>query len=668
MSKGKKTEILVATDSKSLRMIEEAQRYEAQKLEGKEPEPSTFLESILKSLRNQESSARLSFESNPQQTTAAYGTLYQQKTNLTPDPIIKRITGPQGDDLICSILQVRSNTIAAHGRPRTSRFAVGYELQEVDKSRKLSEDEKAAEKKALDDLRLRIWNCGSQEVDDAYFHPNFSQFLKMITRDGVAFGRFAVEYIWEFSPKLGKKYLKAFRAVDAGTIYRVRPKSEKDQSTRIDGLRMLAELKNERLDPSKFENDEYKYVQVIEGRPVMAFTEDEMHVHSLYPTTNVEYNGYPLTPIDQVLNAITTHINITIHNRMYFQNGRAARGMLVYTSPDVNEAQIQQMRLQYHQTVNSVTNSWKVPIFGLGPEETINWIGTDLAGRDAEFQYLSDQNCRVILSAFQMSPEELPGYAYLSRGTNTQALSEGKNEYILTAARDVGLRPLIYDIQDFFNTHLLPKLDGKIAETHQLVLAGLESEDPNTEATRLAQDIPLHMTYNEVLKQVEKRLLPKETGADYPLNPGFQQVIEKYLTVGQIMEYFFGVKGASKDPRYMYVRDPFWFQYQQLLQGMAAQLGQAQMMAMQAQVPPQGDGSAAEPQSDEQPPAEELQSSELSKSQPEIVITPKRLRDATLKHHKEIVSHQMAQWEKDAKKAVEDIRRSLGLPEVEDEE
>lgn len=27
-----------------------------------------------------------------------------------------------------------------------------------------------------------------------------------------------------------------------------------------------------------------------------------------------------------------------------------------------------------------------------------------------EFQYLSDTNARVILSAFQMSPEELPGY------------------------------------------------------------------------------------------------------------------------------------------------------------------------------------------------------------------------------------------------------------------
>jgi hypothetical protein len=56
-----------------------------------------------------------------------------------------------------------------------------------------------------------------------------------------------------------------------------------------------------------------------------------------------------------------------------------------------------------------------------------------------EFQYLNDTNARVIMSAFQVSPEELPGYQHLSRGTNNQALSESNNEYKLEAARDVGI-------------------------------------------------------------------------------------------------------------------------------------------------------------------------------------------------------------------------------------
>lgn len=43
--------------------------------------------------------------------------------------------------------------------------------------------------------------------------------------------------------------------------------------------------------------------------------------------------------------------------------------------------------------------------------EPIDW---GAIGRiDAEFKYLTDMNAREILSAFMMSPDELPGWSYL---------------------------------------------------------------------------------------------------------------------------------------------------------------------------------------------------------------------------------------------------------------
>jgi hypothetical protein len=54
-----------------------------------------------------------------------------------------------------------------------------------------------------------------------------------------------------------------------------------------------------------------------------------------------------------------------------------------------------------------------MPIFGIGAQDEVTWQQIDTSSRDMEFQYLSDNNARVILSAFQMSPEELPGYAHL---------------------------------------------------------------------------------------------------------------------------------------------------------------------------------------------------------------------------------------------------------------
>jgi hypothetical protein len=550
------------------------------------PEEEGLLPAILKSLNKQErKTVRMAFDVDPY-TANQVGALgmYYVKTNLTPDPLLKRIAGVNGDELVNQILQARSNIVASFGRPRTSRFSIGFELEEITEATlNLSPEEKEKIVKRLDYVKKFLWNCGDGLAVGEHTPINLSQFLKMITRDGLTYGRICVERLYTYKLEDGelKEVFYGFRPVDSGTIYYVVPSQQHDPSLRVQAIELLSQLKNEKLDPEKYKRDEYVYMQVINGRPTQAFTAKELIWYNLYPTTNVEYNRYPLTPIDQALNAITTHINITIHNKLYFQHGRAARGMLVIKSDSVDDGAVQQISRNFHQSINSVQNSWRMPVFAVSPNEDITWQPIEMSGRDAEFQYLSDNNARVILSAFQMSPEELPGYAHLARGTNTQALAESNNEWKLTAARDVGLRPLLNDIQDLFNTHILPEIDPEIAKYYKVVFAGLEQDSPEKEATRLQQDMTIHMTYNDVLEAVEKPLLPEELGGKFPLNPAFQQVIFQHLTVGEILENFFNRKGASKDPRFQYVRDPFWFQYQNMMLQKAQIMMQQQMMMQQ---------------------------------------------------------------------------------------
>ena len=76
--------------------------------------------------------------------------------------------------------------------------------------------------------------------------------------------------------------------------------------------------------------------------------------------------------------------------------------------------------------------------------------------------------------------------------------------------------------------------------------------------------------------------------------------------MGQILEGFFGIAGASKDPRYMYVRDQMWFQNQQMIQQevqMKIQMGMQAAMGQQQMLPQDGGG-------DQQPQEEPLQQSE----------------------------------------------------------
>ncbi len=538
---------------------------------------------------------RLAFETNPS-INNTYASIFKAKVKLLPDTVLKRIAIQ--DSLVAAIVNARSAMLQSFGRPQPDRHSTGFKIEPLDGLfEKMDEEQKADFQKRVDAVQKKIVTCGSTANIKADNHMTFAQFLGMCTRNAVVTGRVAVEIIRALNQATGEMEFHSFRPIDAGTIYRAAPYIEAAESVRKEALHYLEQIKNKDFLPEKFTAEEYAWIQVVEGgTPVQAFTAGECLVYNFYPVTDIELDGYPLTPIDTAIADITTHINITNHNKLYFQTGRAARGMLVVKSEDVNEHVITNIKQQFNASINSVSNAWRMPVFGVGAEDEISWVPIDSGSRDMEFQYLSDSNSRVILSAFQMSPEELPGYAHLSRGTNNQALSESNNEYKMEAARDVGLRPLVSNFEDFFNQRIFPLLDPVLAQICVLKFIGLDSETAEKESIRLQGDQTIHMTYDEVHESVEKEPVGMSIGGAIPLNPGYQQLIDKYFSVGQILERFCGVKGASKDPKLAYFRDPFWFQFQQLqqqAQQMQQQQAQAQQAAAQGQPPPGQDGGGS---------------------------------------------------------------------------
>jgi hypothetical protein len=434
------------------------------------PEKETLAKAIARTLNQGGEVERLAFESDP---TAAnkYHSVYKPKQRLIPDKLLKRIAIQ--DDLVAAIVQARQNQMSAFGRPRPDRFSTGFVIEARQETNERIEKLTDPEQKKVqkDELQRRIarvtkllMTCGSDNLDLGGNQDDltFPQYISMSVRNAVVLGRIATEVLWKRTSN--GRVFNGFRVIDAATIYKAEPQKSALESVRRQAKILLAQLKNERLDPERFERDEYKWVQVIDDRPLQAFADDECLVHNFYPVADVELDGYPVTPLDTVMSAVTTHINITTHNKLYFQSGRAARGMLVIKSDDVDETVVRRVRQQFNAQINSVNNAWRMPVFGVGAEDEITWQPIDSGGRDMEFQYLADMNARVILSAFGMSPEELPGWSYLSRGTNNQALAEGNNEYKLEAARDVGIRPLLAQFEDFLNQAILPLLDENICE------------------------------------------------------------------------------------------------------------------------------------------------------------------------------------------------------------
>jgi hypothetical protein len=291
-----------------------------------------------------------------------------------------------------------------------------------------------------------------------------------------------------------------------------------------------------------------------------------MLVFNLFPSTDIEHNGYPVSPLDTVVSSVTTHISIDAYKKLYFQNGRATKGMLVIKSDEVDQATLDNLKMQFNASINSVTNSFRTPIFGIGKEDEVNWMSTMGEGMDGnEFAIMYDNIARIIMSAFSMSPDELPGYSHLSKGTNSQTLSESNNEFKMTAARDTGLRPLIMKFQTFFNQRLFPIMDPLLSRICEIKFSGLDAASKEQESTRLQQDSALHMTMDELLVSVDKDPIGATLGGNFNFSERWQLAIDKYSNVGEIRGQFFGDVGAVVDPMLQYKRDPFWLQYMQLL-------------------------------------------------------------------------------------------------------
>ncbi len=636
---------------------------------GEEVEPmgNALVKSILNSLDRSAKITRLTFEEDPT-ISSRFGGLYFEKHGQLPDKVLKNIA--YSDGLIAAILQTRASQCSPFGKRLESKYGIGFRIEPTNERDfdKLPKDRKQAIELKINDVTNKLVTCGSTSQWEENRSMSLSTFLGISARNAVLFGRFATEIIWVTDPRNGERLFHSIRPADAGTIYKAIPKSNSIDAVRKAALKRLAELKNEKLQPEKFQNDEYAYVQVINGIPAQAFGEQEMIVHNCYPATDIELNGYPLTPIDTVIADVTTHINITNHNKLYFQTGRAARGMLVIESDDVDPSALADLKQQFQAAINSVNNAWKMPVIKVALGDKITWQPIDNSGRDMEFQFLSDSNVRSILSAFQMSPDELPGYAHLSKGTNNQSLSESNNEYKLEAARDVGIRPLLSSLQDFLNSRILPLFDKEVSKYCSIRLLGLDTDTQEKERTQIQEEQELHGTYDEILRKVEKNPVGKENGGNFPLNPGFQAVLDRYFTVGQIKEFFFGEDGASKDPRWNYLRDPFYFQAVQVQQAeqqmkdqqaMAQQQMQAQQQQTQQAQPGQGDPQQQQPggpESDQLTSGIDQALGHMTKSEAAVPDTKKKL----LVHHDKIVKEIMDAWNSESQTTLAEIIALVG--------
>lgn len=391
---------------------------------------------------------RLAFAEQPNNADN-YAGIYKFKKGLLPDYIIKQVRVQ--NHLVAGILRARGNHMSMFGHVRKDRFDIGLEIDIRPELRDFVKPEQMVVIQERINEVLKIFvQCGHVTNVDFSNKTNLSEFLDVSTKNGLSFGRFATEIVYEIDEQTKEKKFHSYRVVDAGTIYKTIKNDKAADSVRQQSIRLIEQLTNQKIDPRLFSEDKYSWVQVIDGTIRQAFSPEELLVCNMYPSSDVEHNGYPVTPLDTVIVSVTTHSSVEVYNKLYFQNGRAARGMMVIKSDEIDQSTIEDIKQQFNASINNVANSFRTPIFGVSKEDEVTWVSTQPQKKDGEFQYLFDQTTRNILMAFGMSPDELPGFGHLSRSTNQQSMSEcfDINQPFLTDKGRVSALELLKDQQE----------------------------------------------------------------------------------------------------------------------------------------------------------------------------------------------------------------------------
>src|ERR1035437_1100462 len=317
---------------------------------------TSFAKSLLNALNGSKGSIeRLAFTEDPSQKNE-YQSLYKSKQRLIPETLAKRIAIQ--DELVAAILNARSNHMSAFGRPQEDRFKLGFKI-EVNRGvlSRCGAEQKKEFASRIEAATKLLSTCGRNEGWADQYRSPLSRWMVEQSRNDLLFGRFATEVVYFLdTTDGGKRKFHSFRSLDAGTVYQAANQKASTQALRREALHLLEQLKNKKLQPEKFMADEYAWVQVIESRPVQALTGEECLVHNVYPVTDIELQGYPLTPLDTVIGAVTSHLSIGAHNRLFFQSGRATRGMLVIKSEDVDDSVTTRIRQSFNASINNVNN------------------------------------------------------------------------------------------------------------------------------------------------------------------------------------------------------------------------------------------------------------------------------------------------------------------------
>lgn len=465
-------------------------------------------------------------------TEQQYG--WKERRGLVGPEVLKNMA--RKDSVIVAIRKTRLAQISLFTKPQSDKYSPGWIISPripVDVSREdklrmtdptvLNDDEayqavkyeleqkraKELEKqdKEIEKIKAFIQHCGGDEQESSAIGKRlgFHKFVHLITDDRMIYNYAAIERI----PTKDRQSIASFHPVSSGTIRLV----SKQSSDRY--KKMLKEQLAKEGKDYKDDGKDFIYVQVVRGRIVAAWTEDQLVFEPASPTVDPEDNGYAQGELEQLVQIVTAHLYAESHNRNFFTQGIGTKGILHIKGDNINRAQLEAFKRQWFNQVVNTRNAFRPPIIGIADD--VKWVELAQSNKDMEFDNWMHYLIRICCAVYQIDPAEINfDISKVSTGT----LNESSNEQRIKASRDKGLKPLLDYIENIVNDEILRKWNPKLADKYEFKFVGLDAESRKEEIERLEKETKVWKTLNEA--RVEQGKEPIEDG-DLVLNATYTQ-------------------------------------------------------------------------------------------------------------------------------------------------
>ena len=472
---------------------------------------------------------------------------FKEKVGLVGNAVLKSMA--RRDSIVIAIHQTRIAQASAFTKKQKNRYVPGWlivaeepadltedqklelsnpELTPEDYAAKMFEFEqeriklKQKQQKEITEIEDFIKHCGmpQDESDTTHTRVDFDKFVKIAVRDRLTYNYSAIELV----PQRNGEKAHHFYPVSALTIkYATKKSAEQLKKLMVENMKMRG-IPEE--DIQRKTNKPYKYVQVVRGQVVAAWSEDWFVFEPANPTIDPEDNGYAMGELEMLIQIITAHLYAEAHNRNFFVQGIGTKGLLHIKGENISRAQLEAFKRQWFNQISNTRNAFRPPIIGMADE--VKWVPLAQSNREMEFEQWMNYLIRICCAVYQIDPAEIN---FDISKVNTSTLNESSNETRIKSSRDKGLKPLLDYIQNMINNNILPRWNPEYAKKYRFEFVGLDAETRQQEIDRLQKETGVWKTINEA--RIEMGKAPLEDG-DIVLSAIYSQYLAQKLQQEQM--------------------------------------------------------------------------------------------------------------------------------------